>query len=1085
MSPPLFSKWPFIISLMVYAVRPAWAGMGTCSPTEKCETGCCSREGFCGFGPEFCGDEVCISSCDSVAECGKHATANNTECPLNVCCSQFGFCGTTPEFCDVGCQSGCDAVREPSCSGTSSEAVYIGYYEGWNSQHPCDVVLPEDINVSPWTHLYYSFAGISIIDFSITTTNPRDEDFWTRFTSLKKKKPSLKTYISVGGWDVGGAPFSIMVRFPGTRKHFIKSALNMMRKYGFDGIDIDWEYPAAEDRGGAHSDTANLVKFLKELRAALGSEYGLTVTLPTSYWYLKGFDIANMVQYVDFFNFMAYDIHGTWDGRTSKWTKSVVNPHTNLTEIAAGLDLLWRNKIDPSKVVLGLGFYGRSFQLANPSCSTPGCAFYTGHGSSGGALAGECSGTSGILSNYEISRIINSYDPTIEYDEAAAVNWMTWSSDQWVSFDNGRTLKQKAKFANNKCLGGLLSWAVDLGGPGSLKNPNLFTDSDLSMDGADPGGGSDGTGNLYVGAEVLNPDSNPVTAIAPVNIVFPISTLPSPTTIAPSGYPTSLEVAWPTTKTVTSGTITTVTSTITRYIQTTTIAVPSLTVREHGFYNWNITDKNTTHLVGALIPSIRLPPIVITDDPNPLKETSVSHTPAVTRTIHLPPWPWTTDGAKYPRITFTQGGPPGPTCTAGCGTLCTQFCDGPCLNNCGDTSSRDFISPLDDDPPTVAPCAGKDCKNGKCQGEICIEKGCTGADCQNRVCVGDDCKPTGCTGPDCDKGHCSGKNCQDHGCVGKDCDKQSGGCFGPLCLSWGCLGPQCSGTDFVCTGPHCRVVSCSGPSCKNGICTGPGCMTEDGDCEAKEAESCTEWISSTMMTPASTYSTQTVTTACKTISACNAKGTTVTKTIDEDGLVEGTVTYIENDVPTDAADDAIASSLASYYSSYWSAVDATSTSSTVSSTTTTTSSSGGGQTHDPIPNSLIILKEHIEDEHFDSSVSHYYKWYSVYYSYRHQVTEKGICALSGKVDGPVKSDEGEEYPTSLGPFALGQYTGCLYSGSKHRPGSVKCDNSELAFTCLGYKYNAHAADWNCGKTYTKDGTTHYSNYYKAVECLIL
>ena len=261
-------------------------------------------------------------------------------------------------------------------------------------------------------------------------------------------------------------------------------------------------------------------------------------------------------------------------------------------------------------------------------------------------------------------------------------------------------------------------------------------------------------------------------------------------------------------------------------------------------------------------------------------------------------------------------------------------------------------------------------------------------------------------------------------------------------------------------------------------------MTEDGDCDAKEAETCTEWISSTMINPASTYSTQTVTTACKTISACSAKGTTVTKTVDEDGLVEGTVTYIDNDGPTDAADDSIASSLESYYSSYWSAVDATSSSSTVSSTTTT-SSTGGGQTHDPIPNSFFILKEHMEDDHFDSSVSHYYKWYSVYYSYRHQVTEKDICALSGKVDGPVKSDEGEEYPTSLGPFVLGQYTGCLYSGSKHRPGSVKCDNSELPFTCLGYKYNAHAADWNCGKTYTKDGTTHYTYYYKAVECLIL
>ena len=42
-------------------------------------------------------------------------------------------------------------LERRSCSGQSSAAVYIGYYEGWNPQHPCDVVLPEDINVFPWT----------------------------------------------------------------------------------------------------------------------------------------------------------------------------------------------------------------------------------------------------------------------------------------------------------------------------------------------------------------------------------------------------------------------------------------------------------------------------------------------------------------------------------------------------------------------------------------------------------------------------------------------------------------------------------------------------------------------------------------------------------------------------------------------------------------------------------------------------------------------------------------------------------------------------------------------------------------------
>lgn len=168
--------------------------------------------------------------------------------------------------------------------------------------------------------------------------------------------------------------------------------------------------------------------------------------------YLKGFDIQSMADYLDFFNFMSYDIHGTWDGRT-KWTQPVINPHTNLTgmshlvdlavsprsepeltwriEVSEGLNLLWRNGIDPNKVLLGLGFYGRSFTLADPSCTTPGCAFDTQHNSTGGAAAGECTDTSGILSDYEINRIIQGNSPVVEYDSAAAVNWMTWNINQW------------------------------------------------------------------------------------------------------------------------------------------------------------------------------------------------------------------------------------------------------------------------------------------------------------------------------------------------------------------------------------------------------------------------------------------------------------------------------------------------------------------------------------------------------------------------------------------------------------------------------------------------------------------------------
>lgn len=119
-----------------------------------------------------------------------------------------------------------------------------------------------------------------------------------------------------------------------------------------------------------------------------------------------------------------------------------------MTEIEAALDLLWRNDVEPSKVVLGLGFYGRSFTLKDASCNTPGCAF------TGGAKAGECTGQSGILSNDEIQRIIKAKNISSTLDTKAAVNYFTWDSNQWVSYDSAETLKMKMDYAHSLCLAG-------------------------------------------------------------------------------------------------------------------------------------------------------------------------------------------------------------------------------------------------------------------------------------------------------------------------------------------------------------------------------------------------------------------------------------------------------------------------------------------------------------------------------------------------------------------------------------------------------------------------------------------------------
>jgi chitinase len=127
-----------------------------------------------------------------------------------------------------------------------------------------------------------------------------------------------------------------------------------------------------------------------------------------------------------------------------------------LTEIKLAAELLWRVGVKPEQVCLGFGFYGRSFELSDPSCTTPGCPF------SGGARPGPCSDTSGVLMYYEIQAIIDQVDGLQPIqDDDAAVKILVFDDDQWVSYDDDDTFATKLAWANTIGFGGSLIWAVD------------------------------------------------------------------------------------------------------------------------------------------------------------------------------------------------------------------------------------------------------------------------------------------------------------------------------------------------------------------------------------------------------------------------------------------------------------------------------------------------------------------------------------------------------------------------------------------------------------------------------------------------
>lgn len=94
------------------------------------------------------------------------------------------------------------------------------------------------------------------------------------------------------------------------RQTFISSLLEFLKKWNFAGVDIDWEWPGANTRGGnAAIDKQNQVNLMKELRTALGFR-GLSVVLPAQYAYLQYMDPKALQESVSAFNVLSYDLHG-------------------------------------------------------------------------------------------------------------------------------------------------------------------------------------------------------------------------------------------------------------------------------------------------------------------------------------------------------------------------------------------------------------------------------------------------------------------------------------------------------------------------------------------------------------------------------------------------------------------------------------------------------------------------------------------------------------------------------------------------------------------------------------------------------
>ncbi|KAL3273802.1 hypothetical protein HHI36_015230 [Cryptolaemus montrouzieri] len=150
----------------------------------------------------------------------------------------------------------------PSESKNKEDYKIVCYYTNW-SQYRTKVAkfTPEDILPDLCTHIIFAFGWLKKGKLSSFESNDETKDgktgLYDRINKLKKSNPKLKTLLAIGGWSFGTQKFKDMAKTRYARQTFIFSAIPFLRDRGFDGLDIDWEYPKGSD------DKKNYVLLLK------------------------------------------------------------------------------------------------------------------------------------------------------------------------------------------------------------------------------------------------------------------------------------------------------------------------------------------------------------------------------------------------------------------------------------------------------------------------------------------------------------------------------------------------------------------------------------------------------------------------------------------------------------------------------------------------------------------------------------------------------------------------------------------------------------------------------------------------------
>ncbi|CAF1273350.1 unnamed protein product [Didymodactylos carnosus] len=349
----------------------------------------------------------------------------------------------------------------------SSQPKYrrICYFTNWGAHRSMKEarLYPEDIPANLCTHILYAFATLSGQNLQAQIANDLqvyqgEQPLYPRIMKLKEQNPDLKVLISCGGWGKAGE-FDSLVGSNEASKNVIK----FCRQHGFDGVDLDWEFPGADQKERFGLLAKTMYKIFKK-EAKKSNKERLLISIATAageFLIKKGYDVPVLCKYLDMINVMTYDLYGSWHNKIGHHSalyhregetgmERELNTNTSMYN--------WVTRGCPrEKLHIGIPGYGRAFSASG---NNPLKAFGQSGGGSGG-VSSPYLGESGLLAYFEICRK--------EAKEGFKRYWhkqhqipVSFKDGTWIGYDDPDSVRNKCKYVKREQFGGAMIWTLDM-----------------------------------------------------------------------------------------------------------------------------------------------------------------------------------------------------------------------------------------------------------------------------------------------------------------------------------------------------------------------------------------------------------------------------------------------------------------------------------------------------------------------------------------------------------------------------------------------------------------------------------------------